>query len=65
MQAMNTCNLCDYMLLCDRSSANYTRNILQFNAENTQGVVDSIIKVHLEKWPAGCIAQYLFTYVIL
>ena len=39
----------EYILHCDRSHAIYTRYILQFNVENTPGLVDSIFKIHLER----------------
>ena len=36
-------------------------NLMQ---RNTPGLVDSIFKIHSDKWLAGSIAQYLFTYEI-
>ena len=64
LQATEHMQLIEYMLRCDISNETYTRNILQFNVENTSGLVDSIFKIPSDKWLAGSIAQYLFTYEI-
>ena len=61
---LNTCNLYEYMLQCDRSKETYTRNILQFNIENIPGLVDSIFKIHLDIRYISCMgsANWSTTY---
>ena len=55
---MNICYDVTYRM---KSTHEISYNLMQ---RNTPGLVDSIFKIHSDKWLAGSIAQYLFTYEI-